>query len=457
MFKSRTSLFRRELKKLSSQLRLALQDSNNYSEEKVKALVLRIRNLMQTFRGYLRGRELRRILGSLAVIFGLSVAGTANAQSFGPAQSNPFGLTVSGPSEAPAMVDIDGDGDADVMSGGTAFDVNMNLESSVNYFQNTGTTTPQFAPAVSDPFSIDIEALQTGRINPTYGDLDGDGDMDIIFGGLGLLGVYYLENTGTAAAASFGVPVQYPFGFNDSTIFSYPSLVDMDGDGDLDIINSQVMGPITFSENIGTAVVPVFASAQVDPFGIMDPAGNYSLSFVAVGDLDSDGDMDIIGSDYYQGILHFYENTGSSTTPQFSIPMSNPSFLPTFGAYVLPGLGDVDGDGDVDILVSLYSNFAAIDGDEEYVYHENISGGASLNEENGQLKIYPNVVTDLVTVDLPEGKEVELTLMDQSGKVVRQLSLVNSQVDLSDLPKGSYILQATFESQHSSSASLVKQ
>ena len=98
---------------------------------------------------------------------------SANSQTaFVYVQNNPFGLTNIGSYSSPTFADLDGDGDLDLMAGENNGDF--------NYFQNTGTATaPVYAPVQTNPFGLTNIGLYS---SPTFADLDGDSDLDLMAG-----------------------------------------------------------------------------------------------------------------------------------------------------------------------------------------------------------------------------------------------------------------------------------
>ena len=156
---------------------------------------------------------------------------------------------------------------------------------------------------------------------PTLGDIDGDGDLDIIYGASD--GRFrFLRNDGNRMRPMFNY---YDGANNPMTGFttghqSSPCLVDLDQDGDLDIISGG--GDMTFFyfRNIGDSGNAIFSNitgTTEDPFRMHNSGRQrYASSSVPTfSDIDDDGDLDMIsGGENY----HVFVNDGTSANPQFN-------------------------------------------------------------------------------------------------------------------------------------------
>lgn len=372
-------------------------------------------------------------------------------------------------SPLPQLVDIDGDGDFDLLHRST-FDDGTNYGTTVFFQENVGTPDEAvFSELVASPFGLG--ELGDATIL-TFGDLDGDGGLDMLTGryDASYYGTYfaYYENTGTPTVPEFSPAVLNPFGLilEDGTDSTAPQLADLDNDGDLDLLvgtyfyDTELTATVYFP-NIGTPEAPVFGPPQVNPFGLQLPLESY-LFLPALADFDNDGDLDIVsgGSYQYEGdmylpYLDYYENTGTAQAPSFAPPQRNAfglqSDLNSF--VVIPAAADLDADGDVDVLTTgaTYESGSYLS-KVVFEYYENTAAINSVNipEVSNRLQLFPTVTEDAVQwqYDSDQGPErVILILYSQNGSPVlrQELQDKSGTIRVSTLPAGLYNARLTNE------------
>jgi len=239
----------------------------------------------------------------------------------------------AGRSAAPALNDMDGDGDFDLMvghEGGT-----------LHYFKNTGTTSsPVWTQQTSSYGTIN----EPGHgLQPSFVDLDDDGDLDLLIGRCGDL-VWY-RNNGPPTNPTWTRVADGYAGIGGSCGMS-PGLGDWDGDGDLDMVNGHHLGRLGFYRNDGPPAAPSWIPLGDDFF----PFDFYAESAPAAADLDADGDLDLVVGQLW-GELHEVRNNGTSAEPDWSEQGIIFKLPWTDHPHAFPALADIDGDGDYDLFV----------------------------------------------------------------------------------------------------------
>lgn len=284
---------------------------------------------------------------------------------------NPFNGVSVGYYATPKLVDFDGDGDIDFLcgddSGSVVYYKNTGTATNPNYVEQTGANTPFGSINVGDNSSLCVA------------DLDGDDDLDLLMGER-TGNIFYFENTGTLASPSYTqqTGANNPFdALGDVGFQPLPFFVDLDDDGDFDLLMGRGSTNIFYYENTGNATTPTYVqrTGSDHPFdGVTFDISSPSPQMI---DLDKDGDLDLVIGDTDSFAAKFYENIGLTSSPVYIEQTGSNS---PFGFLNLNytnslSLADVDGDGDVDMIFgeSYYGNI---------LYYENVDFSVEASTEN---------------------------------------------------------------------------
>jgi hypothetical protein len=264
---------------------------------------------------------------------GLFVSGAINRLYLNNGTADPF-AEVTGSNltddlhdtKAVALGDVDGDGDLDAVAG--------NRNAVNRLYRNLGTSNPFDGGTDITPDRLLAEDVAVG-------DVDGDGDIDLVLTN-GFQGRFtrLLLNNGTEAPFTGVVGSDIA---TDASASADIEMQDFNGDGRLDLAISHFAPPLYLYLNNGSA----------DPFaGVQGKVISSTVSFRAElvsGDLDMDGDVDLVAD---APIIRdsVFLNNGSSD-PFAGVSPSRIGFATEIFTIQVMTLGDLDRDGDLDLVI----------------------------------------------------------------------------------------------------------
>lgn len=257
-----------------------------------------------------------------------------------------------GSASHPVLVDVDADGLLDLVVSNYGYYTPGNAQNASLYlYRNTGTATaPQFTLEDTDWLGLSDFTPNDFDFYPAFGDLDADGDADLLIGSNGGA-LYYYRNT-----AGPGQPMQFQRDFNvmwvtlDIGSYSTPAIVDLDSDGLMDIVMGERSGNLNFFRNIGAPDNPVFnATPTFTKLGAVDTRAPFSdVGFsVPVFIAQPNGAL-LLVTGAQDGHLEAYTNVVASESP-YTVVSERWGNVDD-GNRSAPTFGDLDGDGILEMI-----------------------------------------------------------------------------------------------------------
>lgn len=318
--------------------------------------------------------------------------------------------------------------------------VSSNYETKVQYYENIGTAqSPKFKFITDDYQSLSSLGLGSNFI-PSFGDLDNDGDEDMILGNSDG-NVHYFENTaGSGNPANFSLSAANLQDDNSNPIntntYSAPQIVDLNRDGLLDLVLGRKDGKLSYYQNIGSQSSFIF-SHRTDNLGGVSTVEYLDVSGYSVPQfVDYNGEYHLfLGSK--SGRLYYYNDIDNNITGNFNLVDS-----------IALGIQESEYTG---IAVGqLFQNkpFTMIMGTARgglKLFQNNDGlhiGIEELISKDLEISIYPNPAKSQLTVRDPNGVASSYKIFSLSGQVVSKgpLNGIN-QLNIASISNGMYIIQ----------------
>ncbi len=345
----------------------------------------------------------------------------------------------------PCFYDWNGDGLMDMIVGNEGvkdtcfmddyYTLHCKYRSFLSLYMNIGTTTePVFLLTDSDLGGLGESKIY--GLNPAIGDIDNDGDVDIVCG-TEEGSFIWLENIGINNSPEWETHFDAFDGISTDHN-SAPALIDIDDDGDIDIVSGARDGFLHLFENVSTGNMMMFSLTD-DSFGDVD-VRDLNVSYYGYSTpcffQPENGDLQLfVGSG--SGRIHLYDNITGNMGGSFNCVSNNLHYLDP-GDRSACSLTNINGDDYPDLVIGNYSGGLTL--------YKGIwpPSGSSEFSSAETFSIFPNPAKEIITIRVANENSCGgiVVIYSSDGSKIKETTVNNieSKVNISELIPGVYYL-----------------
>lgn len=337
----------------------------------------------------------------------------------------------------PAIIDYNNDGLKDLIIGNYGYFNNSNPSSQIALLINIGSETEPNFEVVDRDFgglgTIPLDTILNQSVKgifPTVADLDNDGDIDLIIGDSN--GKLHFFKNIAESDQEIEFELQNVNFFNiDIGQHATPFLFDMNGDNLFDLIIGQLDGTISYVENSGSTYEPIFDTI-IEDFGGISVNNDESLyGFSTPYIYEEENEINIlIGSE--SGQIYHYRSINNDLSLNFELLSDNFQGLAQ-GKNTALVYEDFTNDGKRDLFLGMQT------GGLFYFVNDSTAIDLEIIKENNELAIYPNPANNFINVET--NIKSQILIYSSIGQLVMNKKIYGtSTLDISNLSKGYYLL-----------------
>lgn len=347
----------------------------------------------------------------------------------------------------PALVDVNNDNLLDLVVGATFFDNTFSgFLSQLYLYINTGTfSEPRFTLTDTDWAGMSEFAPNEYELTPSFGDMDNDGDIDMVVGGLQGILYYYQNIAGPRQPMLFQRSRNPMWESMDIGISSSPAIFDLDNDNRPDLLVGERTSNVNFFKNLGSPTEPRFSDQpQLTNLGRIDlRRPNTDIGFSAPVILPTqEGTKLALGS--LDGIVLIYNNLTPTNQP-YTLEENRFGNIDD-GNRSRPTFGDIDDDGILEMITGNARGGLNI-------YKTKLAACTPLTSSTRQpataekIGLWPNPANDRVQLSAPFEGVVLWQIFDALGRLMASSDVSDANnvllLDTSNWPAGMYRATAT--------------
>jgi len=321
-----------------------------------------------------------------------------------------------GTGSIPTFFDHNSDGMMDILLSnfGTFKISSDSYESSISLYENTGSSThPIYSLITDDYMNLSSSGIEKNMI-PTFADVDGDGDEDMIIGDYNGVLHFFTNTAGPGNTANFVLTAPQLTDIDGITIdvglHAAPTFIDLDEDGDFDLVIGERNGNLNYYES-KSSVAPSYTLVS-DSLGFVKV--NYGGTSIGMSiprffDNANGATQLFVGS--MHGEIEHFNNIDGNLSGYFNQVTSQVSDI-SVGLQSAPAVTDVNGDNYPDLLVGNKRGGLQISiGDPSIT-------SVSDNFKSIDFELFPNPARETMFIRLSQSAGFSYQLFDVAGKVI---------------------------------------
>ena len=344
-----------------------------------------------------------------------------------------------GSNALPVLFDYNSDNKPDlIIANKSFFDDNSNQESALALYENTGENGDlEFELVDADYLNLSGLGLSLA-LYPTFGDLDNDGDEDLVIGDIdGQL--HYFENIAGAGNTADFVLIQPGITDADGNVidigqFATPFLIDIDRNGTIDLVVGERNGNLNYYQNTGLPENFEF-TLITESFGGIDLPGELNEGFAVPFIIDSEEGYHLfLGSDF--GAIPHYFPIEDDLSGNFNL--ANENILPFYeGRRTGLAMGNLSSTPGLEMIVG------NLRGGLGYYESADPIGIIESFDLIDNVKLFPNPTSGVLNITTEMEFSYNLQIINLTGQIVLKHDRLigNHQLDVSELPNGMYIIK----------------
>lgn len=337
----------------------------------------------------------------------------------------------------PSTLDYNNDGLKDLIIGNYSYFNNSEPTSQLALLRNIGSQNEPNFEVIDRDFgglsNIALDNILNTTVKglfPTFGDLDNDGDIDMILGDSNGK-IHYFKNDANLNQDAVFILENINFFDIDVGQHSAPFLYDINDDELFDLVIGQLDGSITYFENTGTADNPIF-NTSIENFGGISVNNNESLyGFSTPFVYEENNEINIlIGTE--SGSIYHYVSVNKNLSSNFELVSDNFQSIKE-GKNTALLFDDFTNDGKRDMFLGMQS------GGLFFFINDSISTNTDILNEKISVKTYPNPSSNIINISTDI--ESQITIYSSTGQLVLKKKVQGlSSIDISSLIPSFYLM-----------------